>query len=167
MTNKIILETLKLAGFQNPTAIAEILNYVPNSNVALEMLLGIHVPAVLDDATKYRKYRHDTNAIVEITGIDQLANKISYNKYKQQTKNVYYMTREDRDRDIYQLERPKGDYYTSGSIPANGYTKSSDSCYVKDFEVNYDELVLNEDATNLLIKWTNFGKLILKEEESF
>lgn len=164
MRNSIVLKSLELAGFQNPTAIAQILNYVPNASVALEMLLGIHEPIVLDSDNRFRKYKWDDNKIVEITSIDELGNRISYTKYEQKTQNVYYLTQEDRKNNIYQLERPKGEYYNNGSIPANGYSKSeNNSMETSEFENSYGTIVSITDAARKFEEWMNYGVVIEKD----
>jgi len=156
ISNKIALEALKLAGFKNPTAIAEILNYVPNSNVALEMLLGIYEPKPLEYGRRFRKYKWDNQKLIEITAIDELANIVMYNEYKQKTKTVYYLSKEDRDNKVYLFDRPK-DYYTTGEVPANGYTQSKNSLSLSDFESNYSTVVETEDAFAELNNWEHFG----------
>lgn len=159
ISNKIALEALKLAGFKNPTAIAEILNYVPNSNAALEMLLGIHEPQQRDFDTRFRvyKWKGDNDKFIEITDINDLANTISYTEFKQNTQNVYYLTKEDRDNKVYQVERPKGDYYSNGSIPAKGYSETKNSMSLVDFEGNYATVLKAEDAYTLLQDWVEYG----------
>lgn len=166
MKNSIVLKSLELAGFQNPTAIAKILNYVPNASVALEMLLGIHTPQELDENNRFRKYKWDSNKIVEITSIDELGNRISYTKYEQNTQTVYYITKEDQNNKVYQLERPSSDrnYYNNGSIPANGYSKSeNNSMDLADFENSYGTIVSVADAASKFEEWINYGVIIEKD----
>jgi len=163
MINKITLEALKLAGFKNPTAIAEIISYVPNPTVATEMLLGIYEPKVLDTANRFRKYKWDSDKLVEITGIDELGNIITYKEYKQKTQTVYYLTQEDKKNNIYQLDRPKGEYYNNGSIPANGFSENINSKTINDFENDYTINITNETAFALLEDWENYGVVLEKD----
>lgn len=169
LSNKIILEALNLKGFQNPTAIAEILNYVPNPNVALEMLLGIHEPKVVNIETSFRKYRHTRDSIYEITGYDELGDKVIYAEYKQKTIPVYYLTREDaQNKEVYELERPKGDYYSSGTIPDSGYIVTpNQSMNTADFESAYGTVVPLSEAGSLIVSWecyNNIEKPVLVNE---
>jgi len=160
---KITLKALQLAGFQNAEMIARIISYVPNPQVATEMLLGVYEPKELDYSNRFRKYRYDSDKLVEITGIDELGNVISYKEYKQKTQNVYYITKEDQQNKVYQLERPKGDYYNNGSIPANGFSENTNSKTVSDFENEFSINITNEDAFKLLEEWENYGVVIEKD----
>lgn len=162
---KITLKALELAGFQNADMIAKIISYVPNPKVATEMLLGVYEPKELDYSNRFRKYKWDSDKLVEITGIDELGNIVSYKEYKQKTQTVYYLTSDDRKNNIYQLEKPKGDYYNNGSIPASGFSEFNNDKTVDDFEKEYSVNITNEEAFELLTKWENWGKL--KEEPNF
>jgi len=166
LSNKIILETLNLKGFQNPTAIAEILNYVPNPNVALEMLLGIHEPKVVDIETSFRKYRHNRDSIYEITGYDELGDKVIYAEYRQKTMTVYYLTKEDAEnKEVYKLERPK-EYYNSGTIPIQGYVVNSNlSMNTADFESAYGTVVPLSEAGSQLVVWESTGYIVSSIDE--
>jgi hypothetical protein len=160
---KITLKALQLAGFQNAEMIAKIINYVPNPHVATEMILGIYEEKELDHSNRFRKYKWDSDKIVEITGIDELGNIITFKEYKQKTQTVYYLTQEDRKNGIYQLERPKGEYYNNGTIPANGYSESNNSKTVNDFDNDYSVNITNDDAFYLLESWDNYGIIIEKD----
>lgn len=162
MNNKIALEALKLAGFKNPTAIAEIISYVPNPNVALEMLLGIYEPKPLDYANRFRKYKWDSKKVYEITGVDELGNRVTYKEYEQKTQTVYYLTRDDRDNKVFQLERPK-DYFTTGEIPTNGYTEREKSMEFSELESSYSNVMHPDVAFAILEDWDNFGIYIEKD----
>ena len=151
MTNKITLEALKLAGFKNPNAIAEILNYVPNPNVALEMLLEVYEPRVVDE-NRFFKYRHSDDVVYEITAYDELGNKVFYNEYRRKYQRVYYVTEEDRKNKVYVTEKPEK-YYDSGNIPTDGYTITTDS-RTGEFDNSYNKLNTDE-FSNILSKWNN------------
>jgi hypothetical protein len=163
LSNKITLEALKLKGFQNPTAIAEILNYVPNPNVALEMLLGVHEPKVVEIETSYRKHRH-RDSIYELTGYDELAGKVMYTEYKQKTKTVYYLTKEDYTNRIIGIVKPDSkDYYTTGSAPANGYTLvPNQTMSIESFESDYSVITLDVVGEHFT-EWNNYEVLIPTE----
>lgn len=160
---KITLKALQLAGFQNAEMISRIVNYVPNPQVAVEMLLGVYEPKELEYSNRFRKYKWDSDKVVEITGIDELGNVISYKEYRQKTQTVYYLTEEDQKNKVYQLERPSSDYYSNGSIPANGFSESTSSKTVSDFEKELSINITNEEAFELLSNWENWGKLKEKE----
>lgn len=160
--NKIALEALKLAGYKNPTAIAEIISYVPNPDVALEMLLGIYEPTQLDYANRFRRYKWDSKKIYEITAIDELGNRVTCKEYDQKTQTVYYLTREDRDNKVYQLKKPI-DYYGTGEIPANGYTERERSMEFSEFESSYSTVILLDEAFAKLEEWDNYGIHIEKD----
>ncbi len=166
LSNKIILEALNLKGFQNPTAIAEILNYVPNPNVALEMLLGIHEPKVVNIETSFRKYRHNRDSIYEITGYDELGDNVIYAEYKQKTIPVYYLTKEDaQNKEVFVLERPK-EYYTSGNIPTKGYVVTpNQSMKTSDFESAYGTILPLSEAGSQIVDWENIGYVISSIDE--
>jgi hypothetical protein len=163
MTNKISLEALKLAGFKNPNAIATIISYVPNPTVALEILLDIHEPLVVDQSKKFAKYKWG-ESLYEITRIDELGNKVFYKQYTQKTQLVYYKTKEDQQNKIYQLERPSSDrdYYNTGHIPVNGYAESEGAMDLEKWENDYK--VMHPDlAFALLENWTNYGVFVEKD----
>jgi len=153
MTNKITLEALKLAGFKNPTAIAEILNYVPNPTVALEMLLEIHEPKVVDPDNIFRKHRYSSeNKYVEITGYDELANTVQYKVLRQKTVQGYAITEEDYKNNIFVFERPSK-YYHSKEIPTKGYTSKIESSRIEDFENSYNQEVDVYQMSNTIEVW--------------
>lgn len=163
MKNSIVLKSLELAGFQNPTAIAQILNYVPNASVALEMLLGIHEPMVLDSSTIYRKNKWGEDKLFVLMSIDELGDFVTYKEFRQNVQTVYYLTKEDRDNKIYQIERPEK-YYDSSNIPATGYKESSVmQMNVAQFEKEFSTIVSIEDAAKKFEEWMNYGIVIEKD----
>ena len=153
---KITLKALQLAGFQNADMIAKIINYVPNPRVATEMLLGIHEPQVLVYNHRFREYRHDKDKVYEILSIDELANKVLYKKYEQNTKYVYYLTKEDYNNKIYQTDRPK-DYYTSSHIPTTGFSEREGSMDMEEFITNYSVVKHPDTAISMMETWENYG----------
>ena len=161
---KITLKALQLAGFQNADMIAKIINYVPNPRIATEMLLGIHEPQVLEYNHRFREYRHDKDKVYEITSLDELGNRVTYKKYEQKTKFVYYLTKEDFNNKIYQEERPK-DYYNSGNVPINGFSERECTMDMEEFISNYSVVKHPDTAISLLETWDNYGNNILIENE--
>lgn len=161
---KITLKALQLAGFQNADMIAQIIGYVPNPRVATEMLLGIHTPQFLHMGERFREYKHDKDKLYEILSIDELGNRVTYKKYEQKTNNVYYLTKEDYANKIYQTERPK-DYYTSGYVPATGYTEREGSMDLQEFEANYAQIIPVDDAFHKLESWEMYGIPAAADEE--
>ena len=164
---KITLKALQLAGFQNADMISKIISYVPNPQVAVEMLLGVYTPTVIEAATRFRKHRYTSQEeIVEITDIDDLGSIIYYKVYVQKTKYVYYLTKEDRENNIYVTERPK-DYYTSGSVKTTGYTIEERSKDLKNFYEDYTKNISIEDAFTTLSEWDNFDVAPMLHEDLF
>jgi hypothetical protein len=164
MTNKIALEALKLAGFKNPNAIAKILSYVPNPDVALEMVLDIHEPLSVDYANRFRSYRNSNyNDLVEIIGYDELANKIMYKKYTQKTQQLWYATEEEYRNQINgQAVRPNK-YHDYRYVPTTGFTEAEQSDNIDSF--GWTTLISNQDAFDMLTRWENWGVFKIEEEE--
>lgn len=154
---KITLKALQLAGFQNAEMIAQIINYVPNPRVATEMLLGIHTPQVLEYNHRFREYRHDKDKVYEILSIDELGNKVTYKKYEQKTKYVYYITKEDYTNKVYQTTRPEN-YHTSGYLPDTGFSERESSMDMEEFITNYSKVLHPDTAIGMLETWENYGK---------
>jgi hypothetical protein len=153
---KITLKALQLAGFQNADMIAKIINYVPNPRVATEMLLGIHEPQFVHHTHRFREYKHDTVKLYEILSIDELANRVTYKKYEQNTKYVYYLTKEDYNNKVYQEDRPK-DYYTTGHIPTTGFSERESSMEMDEFTSNYSTIIPVDMAMEKLKSWEDYG----------
>lgn len=154
---KITLKALQLAGFQNAAEIAKIVSYVPNPQVAVEMLLGVHTPIDINPDQRFRVSEHSScTDIIELIDIDELADKVSYTRYEQKTKYVYYLTREDRDKNIYVSDRPEK-YYDSGRIPTTGYSETKKSTSIQDFNNSYRTVIPTEQAFITLTEWENYG----------
>lgn len=153
---KITLKALQLAGFQNADMIAKIVSYVPNPQAAVEMLLGIHTPMVVHPSERFRKseYSHCTD-IIELTEIDELADKVTYTRYEQKTKYVYYLTKEDRDNKIFVTERPEK-YHDSGRIPTTGFNETKKTTSIQDFNSSYRNVIPVDQAFNTLTEWENY-----------
>ena len=155
---KITLKALQLAGFQNADMIAKIISYVPNPQTAVEMLLGVYIPSVIDASECFRNYRYSRpNEFVEMLEIDDLANTIYYNLYRQKTQKVWYITKEDRDNKVYVTERPEKSY-DYGEVQAAGYDVIKQSSDVKTFEEYWNTPLPNTDAFVKMQDWTDYGK---------
>lgn len=158
MTNKIILESLKLKGFQNPTAIAEILNYVPNPIVALEMLLGVYEPTAM--GTYFKR----SNTLVQVIEHNELANKVIFKEYDQNTKRVWYLTAEDKKLGLFTDKEPssRSDYHDYEYVKTTGYGERQREYSISEFNSYYKEI---EKYTffDTLEQWDNFGVVIEKD----
>lgn len=158
LTNKISLEALKLAGFKNPTAIAQIISYVPNPNVALEMLLGIHEPIVIDQLNRFKKHKNDScSHLVEIITYDELADKVMYKKYTQKTQQIWFVTAEDYKNQTNGLAVRPDRYHDYRNIPAEGFNESEDYDTIESFKSNYSKDIHNYEAFETLNNWENWG----------
>lgn len=154
---KITLKALQLAGFQNAESVAKILNYVPNPQAAVELLLGVYTPTVIDKEKKFRGYRYTSeDKIVEMVSIDDFGNTITYNLLKQKTKRVWYLTKEDRDNKVYVTERPEKSY-DYGDIPTSGFTKEVYTKSLNDFNNDWCNEMSLEEAGDRLSKWMSYG----------
>lgn len=137
MTDKIILEVLKLKGFQNAESLVRIVSLTPNPTASLESLLGVFTPTNTEEfGLEWKSKYNSDNYVVWVDEIDDLANTVTYRKYEHKKQEVYYLTRQDRDLDIFVLERPK-DYYTSSYQRTTGYQVSTHTESMKDFVGRY------------------------------
>ena len=154
---KITLKALQLAGFQNADTIAKIISYVPNPRVAAEMLLGVHTPEIVDEETRFRNYRYSRpNEFAELVEIDELADTVKYRIFKQKTQRVWYLTKEDRDNNIYVTKRPDKNY-DYGEIPANGYDVTNHNTDRKSFEENWCNPRSIGEAYETINHWIGYG----------
>jgi hypothetical protein len=150
MTNKIILEALKLKGFQNAESVARILNVVPNPTAALELLLGVYEePNLEGDFGHEWKGRYSSDSfLIWVDSIDDIANIVTYRKYEHKMQTVYYLTKQDREDGIFVLERPK-DYYSNGTQRTTGYTCSTHTISMDEFLKHYVK------SPNVWEHWSN------------
>ncbi len=162
---KIILKALSLAGFQNAEEITRVISSTPNPRVACEMILGVYTPMELDPVERFRKHKYDSHKeIVEVLDVDELHNVVKYNVYNQNSKWVYYLTREDKQAGIYHEHRKSGeDYYDSGSILTTGYTVNERTDTVESFYENHPKVISVADAVQITAEWDRYG--VIKEEE--
>lgn len=149
--NKVALKALQLAGFQNADMIAEILNYVPNSTAALEMLLGVHEPLSLNS------YYKRGNDLVKVNAVDELANVIKFTEYEQKTTRVWYLTAEDWKNDVYVTTDPgHRNYHDYKFIPCAGVNERDRTYTIKEFNSYYKE-ISEEEFYAGIEKWEAFG----------
>ena len=154
---KITLKALQLAGFQNAAEIAHIVSYVPNPQAAVEMLLGVHTPMEINPRERFRKSEYSScTDIIELTEINELGDKVSYTRYEQKTQYVYYLSKEDKDRNIYVTNRPEK-YYDSGRVPTTGFTETKKSTSIQDFFSSYRTVIPVDQAFTTLTEWENYG----------
>lgn len=164
MKNSIVLKSLELAGFQNPTAIAEIISYVPNPSAALEMLLGVYEPTQIEPTKRFKTHRYSSHKeIAEIIDYDDLGNKVYYKVYEPKMQNIYFLTKEDKEKNIFTTDRPKGDYHSWNTIQASGYTERELDTSIEAFNDNFKDIMPIELAFAKLEEWDNYGVIIEKD----
>jgi hypothetical protein len=155
---KISLKALELAGYKNANEIAEIISYVPNPTTALEMLLGVFEPTDINSMNKYFKYQDNT--IIEITSVEDLANRISYKSYNCKTKTVWAVTGSDYRDKIFVETKPEN-YYSSTNISnGEGYTVDDTEATKETFYDRYKKSLTEEEFYSTLAVWSKN----LKEE---
>jgi hypothetical protein len=118
---KIIEQSLKLAGYANASELARVVNATPNPIVAAEMLLGVFEEICPETIGRYwrSKYKSESN-VFYLDHVDSLRNVIKVKRYSYNTKTAYFITKEDYSNKVHVLERPS-DYYTTGSVRVNGF----------------------------------------------
>lgn len=113
MNNKLVTTILANAGYSNPEVLSQIINAVPNTNVALEMLLGVYVP--IRTATYFKR----GETLAKVSSVDALSDVVLFTEYEQKSKQVWYLTKEDRDLGIHYDERPSN-YYDYSWVKTSG-----------------------------------------------
>jgi hypothetical protein len=157
---KITIKALELAGFENAQTIAKILQFTPNPRVATEMILGIYNPITIEEFGHIWKSKYSSEEfLISVTKVDELGDTVSFCKYQYKTKEVYYLTKEDKENFVF--EKPK-DYYTSGSKRTTGYVVTSEtvsmevfcSRYVKSDQDLHDWMIDASEYVNPLLQQT-------------
>jgi len=149
--NKITLKALQLAGFQNADMIAEILNYVPNSTAALEMLLGVHVPMEINT------YFKRGNDLIKVNVVNELGDSINFTEYEQKTTRVWYLTAEDQQNGVYTTTDPgHRNYHDYKFIPCAGVNQRDRKYTIQEFNSYYKE-ISEEEFYTTIDKWETFG----------
>jgi hypothetical protein len=147
MNNNLLTTILANAGYSNSDTLAQIINAVPNPNVALEMLLGVYVPA------RVGSYFRKGDTLFQVTCRDALRDKICYTEYEQKTKQVFWKTKQDKELGIHQDTRPTGDYHDYGWIKVPGVTERTDrTTDINDFETRWKE-ISEEEFYSTLEMW--------------
>lgn len=164
---KITLKALELAGFKNADTIAEIISYVPNPQVAAEMLLGVHTPTVLLHAERFRKHKYDSHKeLIEMLEINDLGDCVKFNTYTQKSKQIWYLTKEDKAAGKYVTERPNSrEYHDWEYIPTTGYEMSKEPSIlsIKEFNEGYPKIVDVNDAFKILNSWDTYCVPVVEE----
>jgi hypothetical protein len=122
------------------------------------MLLGVYEQSQVDPMNKFRNYRYSrTNEFAEMVEKDDLGDTIKYRLYKQKTQKVWYLTKEDRDKNVYVTERPEKNY-DYGDVPVAGYDVTEHVRDCKSFEQDWCNTLSNIDALTLMQDWMDYGK---------
>ena len=148
---KIIAQALTLAGFKNANEIVSVIMATPNPTVATEMILGCYVPN-LEVIGFYKK----GTSVYRVYEIDELNNKIGFERVIQKVKTVYFLTEEDRTHDCWVEDRPPtGKYHSSKEIPIGGVSSFLESDTVEAFLSGYykKERIEESEFVNTLIQW--------------
>ena len=146
---KIIAQALTLAGFKNANEIVSVIMATPNPTVATEMILGCYVPN-LDIIGFYKK----GTSLYRVYEIDELNNKIGFERIVQKTKTVYFLTEEDKKNNVYSEDRPR-DYQSYKELPIEGINTFHESDTVDGFLTGYHkkERIEESEFINTLIQW--------------
>ncbi len=149
MNHTLIATVLSNAGYNRPDVLATIIGTLNKPDVAVSMLLGVHQP--IEHCTYYKR----DSALYVITSIDEVKDQVSYTYQRCKTQSVYYLTRSDRENNVYTTERPKGDYYTAGEIPVGGGVSTSSSYdKIDDFFRRYTPIT-EAEYYQTLEEWQN------------
>ena len=148
--NKIIEQSLKLAGYNNHEELARVVNATPNPIAATEMLLGVFEEIHPEDFGQLWTSKNYDNMILVVDKIDSLNNTVYYTRYEHNTKTVFYATQEDYKNKVYVDERPK-DWYTSGKVRVNGYHTVEETFPLNEFTLTYTR----GTKVNSLYEWIN------------
>jgi hypothetical protein len=154
---KIIQKALSLAGFQNADELVKVISATPNPRVAAEIILGIHTPAQVVPETRFRKYKYNSNkTIAELFAFNELHDQVHVMVYTQKTKQVWYLTKEDKENNKFVETRPK-DYYDWSNVPTTGYDLNEKVMTTSEFESEYKTPLSEDDAWKQLREWDEYG----------
>lgn len=118
-TNEIIKKALSLAGFSDVQSLTEIINAVPNPEIALAMMLGVY-----EKKTSYaHKYYKSTwyDYIYEIKDTNELLNTCLLEQHKPNVKEVWYLSKEDYALGNYVDSKPASSYTNKSVVAATGF----------------------------------------------
>lgn len=153
---KITLKAFELAGYDNPEVLAKIVSYVPNPQVATEMLLGVHQPIKIADLGKYRQSsKRSRDTFIEIVEIDELADVVKYKRYEQKTVCVYYATQQDKADGKFTYTAPPK-YSNYDWVPATGFTCQDTQDTVGSFLDTWNTPFTPTDATTRVSEWESY-----------
>lgn len=127
MNKNLLTAILQNAKYPNPEVLTELVFGVPNKEVALEMLLGIHKPKQLDLFWSTK----NADTLYFVHELDELNNTIKFDKFTQKTERIWYKTKQDKENNVYVTDRPN-DYYDWSTKPVFGYIK--EECQTSDAE---------------------------------
>jgi hypothetical protein len=153
--DKITLKALELAGYKDANTLAKIISYVPNPQVAAEMLLGVHTPREVKRGIQadYRKHKWDSRTdFVCVLSYDELGNTVKLRKANQKMQQVWYLTKEDKQNGVYVTERPR-DYSDWGSVPVNGVNYEEVDYDIDVFDSEYTKQLSPADAMDIIDTW--------------
>ena len=150
---KIMLKALELAGYKDANTLATILSYVPNPQVATEMLLGVHVPKTVDSNNEFRKHKYiGRKEIVQVIGYDELGDTVKYLNHLPKQRQAYFATQEDKKANIYSFDKPK-QYFDWEYVDVPGITVSELSMSIAEFEETYSQILPGDQATEIICSW--------------
>jgi hypothetical protein len=164
MNQNILTAALNSIDNINTSTLAHILSYLPNPTVAAEMLLGVHTPVKIEESFFKDKYTRSTSIYRAIERVDELSNEIEYTEYIQKTQQVFYLTKEDKDNNVYTTERPASsrDWYDCTNIPAIGCKKLTGCLSKAEDFYSKNEPVSDTEMFTAIAQWENYG-VVVKE----
>lgn len=149
---KIIAQALTLAGFKNANEIVIVIMATPNPTVATEMILGCYVP----NEEHIGFYKKGTS-VYRVYEVDELNNRIKFERVVQKSKTVYFLTEEDKKEDMFVEDRPSGrSYHSSKEIPVPGINTYEESEEIGTFTGNgyhKKDRIEESEFINTLIEW--------------
>jgi hypothetical protein len=147
---KIITQALSASGFKNPELLTKIIFATPNPRVAAEMILGCYTP----NEELLKHYRKD-NSLYNVYHVDELRNIVSFERYTRKTKQVFFLTKEDKENDVYQEEKPK-DWYSTKELPIEGFNTFREEDSIENFTTGYyrKERISYDSFYELLDEWS-------------
>ena len=148
MNQKIVKAALTGVNL-NTAVLAQIISYVPNPEVAVEMLLGVFEPAPLTDVFYRAKWN---TTLRKVTSIDYLGNNVIYTSFTQKKVRAWYVNEGDQAKGIYVTDRPSkyadyGDVTIQGWDYLEGRTETVDAFYKE------TSLISSTEFSNQLSEW--------------
>ena len=158
-TNEIIKKALSLAGFSDVQSLTEIINAVPNPQVALAMILGVYEKQTLLTNKYYQSSYYDE--IYELKDTNDLLKTCLLEKHKPTVKDVWYLTREDVNSDCYLEIKPTDAYTSRQKVSGTGFKTSLETKELDCLEGSL-KCISEEEYFKKLDSFTNM--LVLDEE---